>query len=280
MKEIDIKELKAFNNLIPSYLNSGKIKREKGLYLCPICNRPLTYVDGSNHIECEYCQDKNGKKLIRGYLSLLMYNENLSFKEAYKHAKSELSLFNLSVDRGEVKDYTAIDKRTIGVNYLNDRDNLLSIYDSDYINKPLIFSDPKTADLIYNSLIGVMEKAKMPNILAISNTNYVYNAMSVLMKMKLNHKIKLFLIFENEKDSNATKRHLLHDLYKYDFSNFIVVEDLINHDKEHTIQAHYKNNKDYFSYELKNIVSTFNARYKKPLLEGDIKEKEENTRKK
>ena len=81
-------KLKSFNALIPNYV-IHHLKRDGNKYLCPICNKPLTYSEGVNHIECEYCHDKNGKKLIRGYLSLLMYSENLDYKTAFNRAEKE-----------------------------------------------------------------------------------------------------------------------------------------------------------------------------------------------
>lgn len=258
-------KLKSFNALIPNYV-IHHLKRDGNKYLCPICNKPLTYSEGVNHIECEYCHDKNGKKLIRGYLSLLMYSENLDYKTAFNRAEKELNELNPSTT-----DYATMDKRQIGIRYANAPSNILKIYDSDYNEKPLIFTDNLLITLLFAELYSVMAD-KTPNIIAISNTNYVYNAMSVLMKMKRNHTIKLFLIFENDKESHETQKHLINDLHKYDFLNYIVVDhnEIITHtDGVHTIQAYARKNKDSLKWQLKNIVSTFNARYEKPILTSE-----------
>lgn len=260
--KVDINEIKNFNKMIPQYIREHLTFKD-GVYLCPKCNKPLTYIDGCDHIECDYCRD------IKGYISLLMYCENLDFKNAYNKAKSEYSAFCVSNEAQKVKTYYELDKRTIGTIYYNHRSNLLDIYKTDYQELPLIFCDGIIGNLLFNELYPICECGTMPNIIGIKHEAYIYNAMRVLMSkgVKNSHKIKIFLIFENEREANKIKKGLVAELNKYEFLNYIIVDDLINHEAEHTIMEHYKHNKDSFSQELKRIVSQFNARYKKPIIE-------------
>lgn len=273
-------ELKRTNILIPNYVKNHLKHDSNNKCLCPICNKPLTYIEGANHIECETCQDSSGKKLIRGYVSLLMFNENLSFSEALDKAKTQLK----SVEDGETEkstiEYKDIDTREIGVNYVNKKGGgVLDIYETDYLNNALIFTDKKLSDLLFMELLSVMPLNTMPNILEIVSENYIYNAVSVLMKMKKNHKIKIYLIFENDKESNRIKTKLISDLHKYEFLNYILVDTLINHDNEHTIIEHAKRNKENFKYELLNLVKNFKAYYKRPILEAKESETDKDTTK-
>lgn len=260
--KVDINEIKNFNKMIPLYIKDHLTFKD-GAYLCPKCNKPLTYIDGCDHVECDYCRD------IKGYISLVMYCENKDFKTAYKEAKAEYSLFSISLEANNTKTYYELDKRTIGTTYYNHRSNLLELYNTNYQELPLIFCDDGIGGLLFSELYPICDKETMPNIVGIKHEAYIYNAMRVLMSkgVKNNHKIKLFLIFENEREANKIKKGLIAELNKHEFFNYIVVEDLINHDYEHTIMDHYKHNKDTFNHELKRIVSQFNARYKKPIRE-------------
>lgn len=267
-------KLKETNLLIPGYIDHLK-KDKLNRPLCPLCNRPLTYIPGVNHIECEYCKDKQGKRLIRGYISLLMYNENLDFRTARRKAFNDLDLFKTSDKADRVKDYKKdIDIREKGVIYYNNRYNVREFYRNDPINKPLIFTDQEIGDLIYTELFKAYgDFLKTPNTIGIYNSNYTYNAFSVLLKAKKNHHLKIFLIFENSKEGYLIKRNLLNHLKQYDFNNYVIIDNLIDLDKgERTINDHYKNNKETFNLYLKNeIIDKFNQLFKKSDLESDNK---------
>lgn len=262
--------LKNLNVAIPTYVTH--LKRDKdGFLLCPNCNHRLTYVENSDHIECDVCNK------IHGIVNLIQYNEHISFSNALKMAKELAEKPNDNVIR-----FKDVDKRTIGVRYENAKSDILKIYDSNYNDLPLIFTDMETGSLIYGELLSLYlgqenYKSMIPNIISISASNYVYNAMSVLMRMKKSHHIKIFVVMENRKEITPIKTKLLNDLQKYEFNNVVIPDLIENYDLYKSIKGRYERDKLNFRFFIDNVFKNFNV-YKKAFRETkDTEHKELRT---
>ena len=253
-------KLKNLNIAIPLYVKDLKTDRD-GFLLCPNCNHRLTYVKNTDHIECDSCSK------IHGIVNLIQYNEHLTFSDALAKAKQLASVSDISNDAVKVISYKDVDKRTIGVVYENSKLDPLKIYDSNYLDLPLIFTDTETGSLLHTELLSYyLETNKdiktLPNILSITNVNYVYNAMSVLMRMKKSHHIKIFVVMENRKEINPIKKRLLEDLQKYKFSNVVIPDLVENYELYKSIKGRYERDKFNFKYFIDNVFKNFNV-YKK-----------------
>ena len=265
-------ELKAYNKLIPSYLEQN-FRKKDGFYLCPLCNKPLTYIENTDHIECDNCNN------IHGLLHLIMYNEHLDFKNALTRANKLLQLTNFLTGESEklnaVRDYDTINKvakRFIGLTYENDREYPENYYKSYYSVRPLIFTSGKYGALFYHTLLSYegLNKNKIANIITIQNVNHTSNALSVLLHSKKNHKLKIFLVFNIDNNALNIKQELLRQFRKYKFYNFVILDLSLNNNYL-DINDFYKRDPDSFKFYLANSLKNYDGLYKKTEIENIFK---------